>query len=175
MEIGSVTWCRWLVWGLLLCGLPGCAVYDPYRVWRFGADYNTERQLSAQVGEYDHLPPRPVPVRLMKWGYNVGPSPQRGSSYAIPAHSPTAPTQPPPIGVEPGGKYEDYDLPPMPIWPSRPPVPWQPPLPPQPSLLPSQPLLEPFGPTATAPRPEQRTSARAPVSATPAAWLFSAP
>ncbi len=164
--------------------LPGCAVYDPYRVWRFSFDYNTERALSAQMGVYDHLPPKPVKFRLIRWAYNVGPSPDR-TPQMIPANSPTKPTVPPLEGVIPEGTYDDVI--PVDPWPIAPPLPsrplippygpypyypnypLQPPLPPPLPMLPSQPLAQPFGPSAAVPPPQQGTSV------TPASWLFSAP
>ena len=58
----------------LLLQFSGCAIYTPFEVVRFWADYNTERACNAQVETFDHLPPKTARVRLMRWGYNVGPT-----------------------------------------------------------------------------------------------------
>jgi len=55
----------------LLCG---CAHRSQWEVKRWCADWNSERECNAQVESFDHLPPKPTRVRLMRWGYNVGPA-----------------------------------------------------------------------------------------------------
>lgn len=57
---------------LVLLGLSGCAIYTPYAVERHWFDWNTERQLNCQIEKFDHLPPKVIRVRLMRWGYNIG-------------------------------------------------------------------------------------------------------
>jgi hypothetical protein len=87
-------------------GLSGCAVFDPYQVWRYHADYNSERAFSAQMVFYDHLPPKPVRTRLVQWGYNVPPIgppayvtlPTEGSTAPGP-HLPAAPVPPLPAMI----------------------------------------------------------------------------
>lgn len=64
---------RWL-WSVLALQLSGCAIYTPFEVVRFWADCNTERLCNAQVEVFDHLPPKTARVRLMRWGYNIGPA-----------------------------------------------------------------------------------------------------
>jgi len=158
----STSWRVVLLWGLWSL-LPGCAIYDPYQVWRFHADFNTERSFSAQWLAYDHLPPKRVRMRLMKWGYNVGPSPAR-MPFAIPHDSPISPLTPAPAGVVPGNGIET-DL----LEEARPPaLPFEAaPEPPRPLGLPQAPATTvPEGPTA------QRPSPRA---ATPASWIFTTP
>lgn len=148
-----------LLWGALLL-LPGCAIYDPYQVWRFHADFNTERGLSAQWMAYDHLPPKRVRMRLMKWGYNVGPSPVR-MPFAIPDDSPVQPLMPPSPGAIPGpggDLLEEARPPALPRIEEAPP--------PYPLSLPKTPASGPEGPTAL------RSSAR---TATQASWIFSTP
>jgi len=44
-------------------------------VHRYSLDYNTERRMNVQVESLDHLPVKPVRMKLMRWGYNVGPFP----------------------------------------------------------------------------------------------------
>lgn len=147
--------CLSLMTLLLLAICPGCAMYSPTQIWRYNFDYNTERALSAQWTGYDHLPPKPVRMRITKWAYNVGPSPIRGD-YEIPAESPVAPVVAPPVGVLPGATQDLLDQ-------ARPPTLLPtPPLPPQPSGLPSQPMVEPYGPTAAQPS-----------RVTHASWVFS--
>lgn len=63
-----------LLLAVLLPSLSGCVIYTPFEVVRFWADYNTERMCNAQVESFDHLPPKTARVRLMRWGYNVGPT-----------------------------------------------------------------------------------------------------
>jgi hypothetical protein len=63
--------------------LAGCALHTPYKVLRYNVDYNTERHLSAQVESYDHLPLKPVRVKLMRFGYNVGPLPSGTGTLGI--------------------------------------------------------------------------------------------
>lgn len=50
----------------------GCAIYTPYAVERHKFDWNTERQINCQIEKFDHLPPKVIRVRLMRWGYNIG-------------------------------------------------------------------------------------------------------
>jgi hypothetical protein len=64
---------RWL-WAVLALQMSGCAIYTPFEVVRFWADYNSERMCNAQVEVFDHLPPKTARVRLMRWGYNIGPT-----------------------------------------------------------------------------------------------------
>jgi hypothetical protein len=52
--------------------LSGCVLHSPYKVVRYSVDFNTERQVNAQVEAYDHLPLKPTRIKLMRWGYNVG-------------------------------------------------------------------------------------------------------
>ena len=63
-----------LFWPVLLLQFSGCVIYTPFEVVRFWADYNTERACNAQVECFDHLPPKTPRVRLMRWGYNIGPT-----------------------------------------------------------------------------------------------------
>lgn len=58
----------------MLLGISGCAIYSPFDMKRYGFDWNSERHLNAQVEMFDHLPPKPLRVKLMRWGYNIGPS-----------------------------------------------------------------------------------------------------
>lgn len=93
--------------------LPGCALYSPYQVFRFTADYNTERRPSLQAEVFEHLPSHPVRVRLNQWAYNVGPQTST-SSIPIPANSPiapdpTLPANPPEPGI-PGNEALEPDL-----------------------------------------------------------------
>lgn len=64
---------------LTLLGFSGCALHTPHEVVRCWADYNTERHLNAQVEVFDHLPPKTARVKLMRWGYNLGPECQSGT------------------------------------------------------------------------------------------------
>lgn len=67
---------RWLILSSsCIALLSGCVLHTPYKVIRYSIDTNTERHLSAQVEAYDHLPLKPVRMKLMRWGYNVGPLP----------------------------------------------------------------------------------------------------
>lgn len=152
-----------LLLGCCLICESGCAIYDPYRVWRFGADYNTERQLSMQWSVQEHLPPKHVAVRLMKWRYNPGTTPH-AASYAIPANSPVNPITPAPTGVLPGNVDDELEqaappsiLPPIPPYPQ------------QPIQLPSRKLVEPYGPSASGGTTSRSTSA------TPTSWMFGSP
>jgi hypothetical protein len=89
------------LWGLVVAsGLSGCAVYDPFQVWRFTADYNTQRCYSAQATYYDHLPPKNVRVRMVQWGYNVGPN-GPAIAFPIPSDAQTTPVLPPPAPPAP--------------------------------------------------------------------------
>ncbi len=103
---------------LCLCG---CSLMTPYQLWQFRADYNSERRWAAQIEVQEHLPPYPVTVRRMLWGYNVGPSPAQSGAWMIPADAPVDPLVPIPSGVRPGGPSKDLleqaqppDLPPSP-------------------------------------------------------------
>lgn len=91
----------------------GCAIDTPSQVFRFTADYNTERRFSVQGEVFEHLPSHPVRVRLNRWAYNVGPQVST-SSIPIPANSPvTPPPTPviaPPLPPQPG-LSEDSDRP----------------------------------------------------------------
>jgi len=107
--------CRdWLLltWLAIAASLPGCAIYDPWQVWRYHLDYNTERACAAHITFYDHLPPAPVRTRLMQWGYNVGPAVPSGA-FIIPANTPvcpvpTTPAVPPaPAAEAPAGSPPD--------------------------------------------------------------------
>ncbi len=148
---------RHLAWGMGCLLLSGCAIYDPHQVWRFQANYNTERALSVQWTGYDHLPPKTIRMRLLKWGYNVGPSPTR-MGFMIPDEAVVEPRVEPPTGVLPG---REPDL----LEESRPPA-LPPVVPPGPqrSGLPGAPAPEPYGPTAEA---THRGVA-------PTAWMFPA-
>ncbi len=64
---------------MMLLGFSGCALHTPHEVVRCWADYNTERQINAQVEVFDHLPPKTARVKLMRWGYNLGPECQLGT------------------------------------------------------------------------------------------------
>lgn len=55
--------------------LSGCVLHTPYKVLRCSVNYNSERHINAQVESYDHLPLKPPRIKLMRWGYNVGPLP----------------------------------------------------------------------------------------------------
>jgi len=160
---------RWLCWAALAClGSSGCAVYDPYRVWRFGFDFNTERQLAGYVATYEHLPPRPVRMRLTKWAYNVGPSQTTAGLY-IPADATTQPAVPPPDGVPPGSGDDllEQAQPPT-ILPDLPPVP-------SPSAAPQfAPDRQP-GPTAARPGRVRSASYTTTPADPSAAWLFATP
>ncbi len=64
----------WWIVSCCLC-LTGCVLHTPAKVIRWTFDYNSERHLNAQVEEFDHLPLKPTRIKLMRWGYNVGPYP----------------------------------------------------------------------------------------------------
>ena len=165
------TYRRWLLLAAVCGSLSGCAVYDPYRVWRYGIDFNTERQLSAQWEVNEHLPPKHVAVQLMKWGYNVGPSPMRAPAE-IPPNSPVAPVVPVPEGVLPGNEPDELDQAQPPVLP-----PSNRPLPPDPTGLPNRPQVEFYGPTAhsaATSSPIMRTSATATAPRVAGAddWMF---
>jgi hypothetical protein len=66
---------------VLSASASGCAIYDPWQVWRYHVDYNSERQWSAQISFSDHLPPPPVRVKMIRWGYNVGLPIQHSSTW----------------------------------------------------------------------------------------------
>jgi hypothetical protein len=151
---------RGLVWsGLAFAGaLPGCAIYDPWQVWRYHVDYNTERQCAAQIVFYDHLPPKLVRVRLMQWGYNVGPG-APAAPMMLPADAGPA-LAPPPAAPNPASPSTIPPAPPADLLErSRPPA-----FTPNSSEEPEPPT--PVGPTATRP-PIQRTAH--------ATWIFSGP
>lgn len=120
---------------------PGCALYSPYQVFRFTADYNTERRLSLQGEVFEHLPPHPVRVRLNTWAYNVGPQ-QSSLNMSIPANSPISPTEPPP----------------RPALPSEPPLPH--PSEPFDSDLLDESLPPEFSPASPGPRTDLRSEER---------------
>lgn len=142
--------------GICAFAMSGCAVYDPTHVWRYHADFNTERQLSAQWVDYTHQPPKHVRMRMTKWAYNVGPSPMK-SEITIPTESPTLPITPLPVGVEPSYRpdmLEEAEPPAFPTFESLKP----------PKANGSQPsYLEPYGPSAAAPSSQ----------VTPSSWVFS--
>lgn len=166
--------------GWLVATLSGCTIYDPYRVMRLSVDFNTERALSAQAECLDHLPPRIVRLRLMKWGYNVGPAalpPEVATTAPVPGNS-TAPAAPPATD-------------PMPLVP--PPSPAAPPAEvdqdllerSQPPVMPKvgapqdESPLSPVGPTAQAPSALRPAGLQTPGgtrrSTATAAWLFAPP
>jgi hypothetical protein len=159
---------------LVCLATTGCAVYTPTQVHRWGFDYNTERQLAGYVATYDHLPPRPVRMRLTKWAYNVGPS-QSTAGMVIPPDARMLPAAPLPDGVPPG---PGDDL----LEESRPPtlLPDAPPLP-SPSAAPRSSAPTQPGPTALQPRRVQTIGHTSPVTAPPrqspanASWLFASP
>lgn len=67
---------RWLLLSSsCLALLSGCVLHTPYKVLRWSVNYNSERCVNAQVESYDHLPLKPPRIKLMRWGYNVGPLP----------------------------------------------------------------------------------------------------
>lgn len=147
-------WWRAAVLGIGLIGsLSGCAFYRPYEVVRVWGDWNTERQLNFQVTHYDHLPLKPVRVRLATWAYNPGtpgtPVPPRSASpetTVVPADA-----LPPPPPVPPMEDPTGMGL------PQTPPTPLPPqPDPPPPAAGASRDLLElarpPRVPSARAPR-----------------------
>lgn len=177
--IRSGCWTIGCVAGVLL--FSGCAIYTPYQVFRFTADYNTDRRPSLQAEVYEHVPPRPVRVRLNRWAYNVGPQPTT-AEIPIPGDAPVSP--PPVLGIVPGPALvpsvtpgntipEDGDL----LDESQPP-PFPPP-PPQPRIdLRSEQPGKQFGPSARANSPIRGVSYSVPqpsVKAAPSptgAWLF---
>lgn len=158
----------------------GCAIYTPYQVFRFTADYNTERRPSFQTEVFEHLPPRPVRVRLNRWAYNVGPQ-ATTAEIPIPEDAPIAPP-PMPMGVpgpalvpsvipeSPETMPEDGDL----LDESQPPA-----FPPSPRIdLRSEQPSGRVGPSARANSPVRgasysvpQPSAKVPPSPT-GAWLF---
>lgn len=78
----SFTWLvGWLV-ASSLC-VSGCAIYDPWQIWHFRLDYNTERQWSAQFAVSDHLPPKPLRVKRIRWRYNSG-TPELAGAVCLP-------------------------------------------------------------------------------------------
>ncbi len=122
-----------------LCALmltpAGCAICTPSQVFRFTADYNTERRMSMQGEVFEYLPSHPVRVRLNKWAYNVGPQVST-SSIPIPSNSPigpapvpdVAPPLPPQPGLTSDPEFTDEDL----LEDARPP--YLPPAPPLPRI-----------------------------------------
>lgn len=112
----------------LIGPLSGCAFYKPYEVVRIWGDWNTERQCNFQVENFNHLPLKPVRVRLAAWAYNPGapgtPVPPRPGSPAttvVPADA-----LPPPPPVPPAEDPSGLGIPqprtiPAPPLPSAPP------------------------------------------------------
>jgi len=159
----------------------GCAIYTPFQVFRFTADYNTERRCSLQAEVFEHLPPRPVRVRMNRWAYNVGPQPMT-AEIPIPSDAPVAPPPAPAIGpgpalvpsVTPEQMPGDDDL----LDDARPPA--FPPSPPQPriDLQSDQPAGSRLGPSARANGAvrgasyEVRRATTPTTSAPTGAWLF---
>ncbi|HTN02681.1 MAG TPA: hypothetical protein VL132_12410 [Planctomycetaceae bacterium] len=97
-----MSWRRAAVLVVGICGpLSGCAFYRPYEVVRVWGDWNTERQLNFQVENFNHLPLKPVRVRLAKWAYNPGaagtPVPPRSGSPATTIVPADALPPPPPV------------------------------------------------------------------------------
>jgi hypothetical protein len=149
-------WC--LLSGFVIAAsLSGCAIYDPWQVWRYHAGYNTERALSAQITFYDHLPPPPVRTRLMQWGYNVTPA-STPTAFVIPADAPVAPpVMTPAMPPAPATEMQSVTPPDL-LDRSRPPE------------------LPPAAPTARAPAEiQQLHQSVAPPAPPPrtAAWLFA--
>lgn len=145
----------WLL--VVVVTLQGCAVYDPTHVWRYHADFNTERQLSGQWVDYSHQPPKHVRMRLAKWNYNVGPSPLKGD-MTIPAESPVLPLAPAPVGVEPSYRPDLLEESEPPLFPT-----FESLKPPKSGTGAPPAAVEPYGPTAGASqRPITQTT-----------WMFS--
>lgn len=159
----------------------GCAFYTPYQVFRITPDYNTERRLSLQAEVFDHLPPRPLRVRMDKWAYNVGPQPTT-ATIPIPGDAPVAPPPVPVIGpgpalvpsMSPEQVPGNDDL----LDDAKPPA--LPPAPPQPriDLQSDQPNSGRLGPSARANGAVRGASYEVPRTTTPTkpapagAWLF---
>lgn len=160
--------------------LPGCAVYTPYQVFRFTGDYNTERRISVQGEVFEHLPSRPVRVRLNQWAYNVGPQTST-SSMPIPANAPVAPAPaiPPTLPPAPDPTLDLDSGPPDPdlLDESQPPAIPQPPYP-RTDMRTEQPGGGRTGPSARADGSIRGASYAAPsplpkpVPAPDGAWLF---
>lgn len=123
----------------VMASLSGCAVFTPYQIFRFTADYNTERRMSFQAEVFDHLPPYPVRVRMNKWAYNVGPQPT-SATIPIPAEAPVAPA---PVPVQRPGAVMVPSVTPEPTSGE--------------SDLLDQSQPPPFPPTPTAPRTDLRS------------------
>lgn len=83
---------RWLVGWLVASSfcVSGCAIYDPWQVWHFRFDYNTERQWSAQFAVSDHLPPKPLRVKRIRWRYNSG-TPELAGAVCLPPETELTP------------------------------------------------------------------------------------
>ncbi|HUQ70798.1 MAG TPA: hypothetical protein VM165_14810 [Planctomycetaceae bacterium] len=143
----------------------GCALYTPVKVWRWTFDYNTEREFGFQVEAYDHLPPRPIRMRMTKWAYNVGPSPSPGMMF-IPEGAPMTPQDSPAPTLPPAPAPDQLDN-------ARPPA-----LPPEPAST-LTPLTPRSGPSAFRSRNMRSISYQNSVAPDPnptpatAAWLFS--
>lgn len=143
--------------GFVMLCLSGCAVYNPTHVWRYHADFNTERQLSGQWVDYSHQPPKTVRMRLTKWSYNVGPSPHK-TEMMIPAESPVLPVTPAPVGVEPSYRPDELEEAEPPLFPT-----FESLKPPRPNYGSPTRDVEPYGPTAGPSQP----------AITPTSWMFS--
>lgn len=108
--------------------LSGCAFYRPYEVVRMWGDWNTERQCNFQVTHYNHLPLKPVRVRLATWAYNPGapgtPVPPRSASPAttvVPADALPPPPPVPPMEDPTGMGIPQAPPTPLPPQPDPPP------------------------------------------------------
>ncbi len=124
---GTLRATLFLTIGFVAMLLSGCAIYTPYQVFRFTADYNTERRASFQAEVFEHVPSRTVRVRMNRWAYNVGPQPTT-ASIPIPSTARVTPvpiiTSPPastPPAAAPGDGRDllEESQPPVPV----PPVP----------------------------------------------------
>lgn len=122
-------WWRAAVLSIGLLGpLSGCAFYRPYEVVRVWGDWNTERQLNFQVENFNHLPLKPVRVRLATWAYNPGapgtPVPPRSASPAttvVPADALPPPPPVPPMEDPTGMGIPQVPPTPLPPQPNPPP------------------------------------------------------
>jgi hypothetical protein len=140
--------------------LTGCALHTPYQVLYGTIDYNTERHLSAQVSSYDHLPLKPIRVKLMRFGYNVGPLPS-GTGLGTGCHKSWKHSD----GCETEPMIVGY-VPPTTIVPAAPAA--NPAVPPAP---PAQIPAASLGPDVRAAAHPVENASRA----ASAAWLFGAP
>lgn len=133
--------------------ISGCAIYDPWQVWHFRLDYNTERQWSAQFAVSDHLPPKPLRVKRIRWRYNSG-TPELAGAVCLPPETEQTPDKPTlPEAPLPGSAIPD---------------------PRSPAASPNYPAtLMPLNHTAVL--PSSGASAYAQPPAPPGAWLFSRP